>query len=644
MTEHPIVGGSTATRLGGRARTAVVVAPSPVPLRLGGAERHWETLRQSLEDSGIATDLVKIPVREFTLPDLLDGYEEFRLLDLSHVDVVISGKYPAWMVQHPNHVVWMLHPLRGLYDTYRPASHEEVVTPSTPEFETLGQILTDGPANADPLQVIDLVRTAYERLGPASAEPGGPLAVPSPVAASVVRLLDHWALGSGRISRHFAISQVVADRPGYFPTGVSPDVVIPPSCLPDPAESSTPGEGLITVGRLDAPKRVDLAIEAFRRTSRPGSTLKVLGDGPEREHLEALAGDDARITFLGRVSDAELMAAYRDCRAVLVTPADEDFGYVAIEAMQAGRAVITTTDSGGPAALVTSGSDGLVVAPDLDALGAAATRLLEEEGLARRLGEAGRATAAEHSWPNAVASLLENRPTPRPGPGRRGRIVAVSTYPIAEWAGGGPERARHLLAGLADEGWDVEVVAIAGDHLGHRSTVSDGLSEVSIPLSSRHASAELRLRRLTANIAVTDIAASVLWSSTPDLARELGRALHGATAVVAVQPYLAPAVLELAPQVPLILDDHNHERALKAQMLPDDEAGRWMLDRVSDAEGSAATRAALVVATTAEDSEGSGGRPRHAAGFGCRRTQRRRPRDGELHPASHTGQATRCSS
>ncbi len=582
-----------------RPRTAVVVAPSPVPLRLGGAERHWETLRRSLEDAGVAADLVKIPVRELTLPDLMEGYEAFRLLDLSHVDLVISGKYPAWMVQHANHVVWMLHPLRGLYDTYRPASHEGMETPTLPELDRLLDLLADDAA--EPLAVIDGVHALHDRLGAHGTEPGGMLAVPSPLSAAVVRFLDSWALDRRRVHRHFAISRVVAERPGYFPSDVLAEVIVPPSCLPDPAERTDPGRGLLTVSRLDGPKRVDLAIRAFRRIPDPGATLTVLGDGPQRGELERLAGDDPRIGFAGRVSDAELAAAYRDSRAVLVTASEEDFGYVAIEALQAGRPVITTTDSGGPAGLIDDQGDGLVVDPTPTALATASQTLLADADMAARMGSAGRRTAARHSWPGAIERLMSPEVPGSAGVGRRGRIVAVSTYPIADWPGGGPQRARQLLAGLAADGWDVEVVAVAPTGAAHRRTLSESLREVTVTPSDRYASAEQQLRRLTANVSITDIAASVLWSACPAMIRELTGALAGASAAIAVQPYMAPAVAQLAPELPLIFDAHNHEAALKAQLLPDDEAGHWMLERVRSAEACAATRARLVVASTIED-------------------------------------------
>lgn len=586
--------------------TAVIVAPSPVPLRLGGAERHWDAMRRSLEAKGVATDLVKIPVREHTLVDLLEGYEAFACLDLSHADLVISGKYPAWMVQHPNHVVWMLHPLRGLYDTYNAAAHEADDPPVGPHVEPILDALDAGTGSTTPLSLIDRVREAADHLGPTATSPGGVLGFPGPLARRVVHFLDRWALDRRRVRRHLAISQVVARRADYMPLGISPEVIIPPSCLPDPLlDTREPPGGesreYLAVGRLDRPKRMGLAISGFSRLSAPDARLTIIGDGPDRQRLEGLAAGDPRIGFAGRISDEDLAVAYRRCRAVLVTPIAEDFGYVTIESLQAGRPVITTTDSGGPAELVTNGADALVVEPDRDAIAEALAQLHDDDALVQRLGTAGRATAARHSW-SAVSRRLLAPPPRRPLPaGRRGRIAALSTYPVAGWPGGGPERARRLLGSLAANGWEVELVAISADGGPSTTIVAPGFTEVCAPLSSRHLDAERHLRRLTANLAVSDIVASVLWPASNELVQAARNALDGSDVVVAVQPYLAPMALELAPDIPLVLDAHNHERTLKSQMLPHDEAGRWMLDRVTDAEGAAALGASLIVTTTRSD-------------------------------------------
>ena len=96
-----------------------IVAPSPSPFALGGAEKLWWGLCSHLnEHTRHQADIIKLPSPEADLRSLLASYERFTALDLSGFDLVITGKYPAWMVGHPRHVVYMLHRLRGLYDAY----------------------------------------------------------------------------------------------------------------------------------------------------------------------------------------------------------------------------------------------------------------------------------------------------------------------------------------------------------------------------------------------------------------------------------------------------------------------------------------------------------------------------------------------
>ena len=58
-------------------------------------------------------ELLKLPSPERNLRELISSYRRFADLDLNHFDMVISTKYPAWMVQHWNHVVYLQHRLRG---------------------------------------------------------------------------------------------------------------------------------------------------------------------------------------------------------------------------------------------------------------------------------------------------------------------------------------------------------------------------------------------------------------------------------------------------------------------------------------------------------------------------------------------------
>ena len=58
------------------------------------------------------------PIFESNLLALLKSYKQFSELDLKEFDRVITTKYPAWACTHNNHVLYMQHTLRGLYDTY----------------------------------------------------------------------------------------------------------------------------------------------------------------------------------------------------------------------------------------------------------------------------------------------------------------------------------------------------------------------------------------------------------------------------------------------------------------------------------------------------------------------------------------------
>ncbi len=90
----------------------------------------------------------------------------------------------------------------------------------------------------------------------------------------------------------------------------------------------------LIVSRLVPYKRIDLAVHAFTQLGLP---LKIVGDGRDREALEADAG--ANVSFLGWVPDADLPSLVARCRA-FIFPGREDFGLAPVEAQAAGRPVI----------------------------------------------------------------------------------------------------------------------------------------------------------------------------------------------------------------------------------------------------------------------------------------------------------------
>ncbi|GGK55111.1 hypothetical protein GCM10011322_47280 [Salinarimonas ramus] len=109
----------------------------------------------------------------------------------------------------------------------------------------------------------------------------------------------------------------------------------------------------LCAGQLVGYKRVDLAVEAF---TRMGKRLVVIGEGPERARLQAMAGPT--ISFLGRAPFDVLRESLARCRA-LVFPGEEDFGIVPVEAMASGRPVLAY-GRGGAMDTVVPGVTGLL--------------------------------------------------------------------------------------------------------------------------------------------------------------------------------------------------------------------------------------------------------------------------------------------
>lgn len=96
----------------------------------------------------------------------------------------------------------------------------------------------------------------------------------------------------------------------------------------------------LIVSRLLGYKNVDIAVRAFSKT---GKKLVVLGEGPQRNALEKMAGPSVQI--LGRRPDAEVQDYFQRCRAFLF-PGHEDFGITPVEAMACGKPVIALKKGG----------------------------------------------------------------------------------------------------------------------------------------------------------------------------------------------------------------------------------------------------------------------------------------------------------
>jgi glycosyltransferase involved in cell wall biosynthesis len=148
---------------------------------------------------------------------------------------------------------------------------------------------------------------------------------------------------------------------------------------------------VLFVGRLVAYKGVGVLLEALKDLT---ATALIVGDGPLRSELEAQARDlgvSGRVRFLGAVDDTELEALYRACD-LFVLPSvtrQEAFGVVQLEAMAAGKPVVSTDLGTGVGWVNRNGETGYVVPPrDARALHMAMARILRDPALLKEMGDA----------------------------------------------------------------------------------------------------------------------------------------------------------------------------------------------------------------------------------------------------------------
>lgn len=177
---------------------------------------------------------------------------------------------------------------------------------------------------------------------------------PARLAARAIRPFMQWwdRHTAQRPNRVVAISNTVRRRiEENWRRGVD-EVVYPPVRV-DEIELGTEDEGYYLVAaRLLAYRRIDLAVQTF---SALGRELVIIGDGPERPKLQALAGPSVR--FVGYLPRDEVVRMFRRCRGYVV-PGVEDFGIAPVEAMAAGKPVIAFR-GGGATETVDEGRTGI---------------------------------------------------------------------------------------------------------------------------------------------------------------------------------------------------------------------------------------------------------------------------------------------
>ena len=319
----------------------------------GGAERFYDALIAAFIAAGHETHELPVIVDEPDFDRIKRNYLTCYDLEVSQFDLVVSTKAPTWMVRHPRHVCYLVHTIRVFYDMFATS------------FPNAGSEL-----NAQRKLIHDL---------------------------------DTGALSSPRCRAVFSIGNEVSKRLSDW-NGLEAPVLHPP-LWSNNFRTGPYGDYLLLPGRLHAWKRVDLVIRAMRHVKSP-LRLIITGSGEAESDLRTLAGDDPRIEFRGRVSDAELVDLYTGTFAVPFAPMREDYGYVTLEAFASGKPVVTCTDSGEAAAIVQDANGGFVCDPEPEAIARSIEQLWENRELTARLGNQGLNWVGSLSWPRIVERLI----------------------------------------------------------------------------------------------------------------------------------------------------------------------------------------------------------------------------------------------
>ena len=339
----------------------VVVCEAQVPFVRGGAEALVRELVRELGEQGFDAERVSLPFKWYPKEEILAHAAAWRLLDLSEsngrpIDLLIATKFPTYLARHPRKVTWLVHQHRGAYE---------------------------------------LVGTPYSDFAHDERD-----------VALRERLLSLDTTTLAESTGLYSISANIANRLQRY-NGLAATPLYHPPRLAGRFRAGTAGNYVLSVGRLESVKRVDLAIKAMNHL--PASlSLVVAGTGSHRDALERLVaslGLGSRVQFLGETSDDQLVDLYAGALAVVFPPFDEDYGYVTLEAFLSHKPVVTTKDAGGPNEFVQDGVNGFVTDPDPKAIAEAVAALDADRRRAARMGDAGYDLARQFTWTSVIERL-----------------------------------------------------------------------------------------------------------------------------------------------------------------------------------------------------------------------------------------------
>ncbi len=341
----------------------ILICAVQIPFISGGAENHIESLRRELARRNFEVDVVRLPLKWYPPRQLISDTLAWRFLDLTQsyglpVDLLITTRFPSYAVRHGRKIAWVLHQHRQAYD---------LLTTDYTDFK-------DTPDD-------DHVRkTIYD--------------------------IDTLSLKECR--KIFANSKNVAARMKKY-LDIDSEPLYHPPPLAGRYKTAGSGDYILSVGRLETNKRVDLLIKSLAKTKSSVRAI-IAGKGPQEAALKKLASETGvsdRVKFTGFVDDTRLIELYAQSGCVFYAPLDEDYGYITLEAFLSRKPVLTARDSGGVLEFVTDNETGYISESVPEAMAEKIDTWFDAEDKGRRLGENGYHRVKHIHWDAVIHRLTE---------------------------------------------------------------------------------------------------------------------------------------------------------------------------------------------------------------------------------------------
>lgn len=142
------------------------------------------------------------------------------------------------------------------------------------------------------------------------------------------------------------------------------------------------GDYWLSVNRITPDKRIELQCEIFRKLKN--ERLVVVGKiERQAKGYFASLNPPENVQFLGECSEAEIIKLYANCRGLITTAIDEDFGMTPLEAMASGK-IVLAVDEGGYRETVVDGVTGWLLPPQPEAFVRKITEIDEKKILAMK--------------------------------------------------------------------------------------------------------------------------------------------------------------------------------------------------------------------------------------------------------------------